>query len=185
MDTNQQKQTYSTWGGEDMPHIHTKDGEYDLTVCGYLVHDNKTLLIKHKKLPIWTPPSGHVELDQSPIDALHAEIREEAGIDESQLELIETHHRPESFTTSNDAVAMPLPFDLEHHPVTNGHRHINLSYVLKSHTNSVEPGLGESNTFKWFSIEELRTFKEANDSIISAATYAIDAARASQLKNTL
>jgi len=160
-----------------MPHIHTKDGEYDLTVCGYLVHDDKTLLIKHKKLPIWTPPSGHVELDQSPIEALYMEIREEAGIHESDLELIETHHRPENFTPSEDAVSMPLPFDLEHHPVSDGHRHINLSYALKSCTNNVEPGPGESNTFKWFTVDELRAFGDTNSSIISSAIFAIERAR--------
>lgn len=157
-----------------MPHIHTNDGEFDLTVSGYLVHNNKTLLIKHKKLPIWTPPSGHVELNQSPVDALYMEIREEAGIHESDLELIETHHRSKEFTTSEDAVAIPLPFDLEHHPVTDGHRHINMSYVLKSLTNNVEPGTGESNTFKWFTIDELRSFSDTNKSIISAAIYAIE-----------
>lgn len=160
-----------------MPHIHTNNGEFDLTVSGYLVHDDKTLLIKHKKLPIWTPPSGHVELNQSPIEALYMEIREEAGIHSSDLELIETHHRPENFTPSKDAVSMPLPFDLEHHPVSDTHRHINLSYALKSHTNNVEPGPGESNTFKWFTVDELRAFGDTNSSIISSAIYAIERVR--------
>ena len=160
-----------------MPHIHTKEGEYDLTVCGYIVHDDKTLLIKHKKLPLWTPPSGHVELDQSPIEALYTEIREEAGIADSHLELIETHLRPKGFKTSNDAVAMPLPFDLEHHAVGDTHRHISMSYVLKSNTNNVEPEPGESNTFKWFTVDELRAFGDTNSSIISSAIFAIEHVR--------
>jgi ADP-ribose pyrophosphatase YjhB (NUDIX family) len=162
-----------------MPHIHTKEGEFDFTVAGYLVHDDKTLLIKHKKLPLWTPPSGHIELNQSPVDALFMEIKEEAGIDQSQLELIETHTRSSNFTSSQTAVSMPLPFDLEHHPVDDTHRHINLSYALRSNTNHVEPGPGESNTFKWFTVDELRTFSETNDSIISSAIFAIEAARES------
>lgn len=163
-----------------MPHIHTNVGEFDLTVAGYLVHDDSTLLIKHKKLPIWTPPSGHVELNQSPIDALYMEIKEEAGIDESQLELIETHPRPKSFVASGTAVSMPLPFDLEHHPVDDTHRHINLSYALKSSTSHVEPGPGESNTFKWFTVDELRAFSDTNSSIISSAIYAIERVRESE-----
>ena len=162
-----------------MPHIHTKDGEFDLTVSGYIVHDDKTLLIKHKKLPIWTPPSGHVELNQSPTEALYMEIREEAGIHQSHLELIETHQRPKGFKTSDTATAMPLPFDLEHHPVADGHRHINMSYVLKSSTNNVEPGPNESNTFKWFTVDELRAFGDTNSSIISSAIFAIESARES------
>jgi ADP-ribose pyrophosphatase YjhB (NUDIX family) len=160
-----------------MPHIHTESGEYDLTVAGYLVHDDSTLLIKHKKLPIWTPPSGHVELNQTPLEALYTEIKEEAGIDEPDLELIETHTRPASFTSSANAVVLPLPFDVETHPIDDTHRHINLSYVLKSNTNNVEPGPGESNTFKWFTLDELRVFTDTNDSVKSAATYAIEVAR--------
>jgi ADP-ribose pyrophosphatase YjhB (NUDIX family) len=160
-----------------MPHIHTKKGEFDFTVSGYLVHNDSTLLIKHKKLPIWTPPSGHVELNQSPIDALYMEIKEEAGIDESQLELIETHPRPKDFKTSDSATAMPLPFDLEHHPISDTHRHTNMSYALKCNTSHVEPGPGESNTFKWFTVDELRSFGDTNSSIISSAIYAIERAR--------
>lgn len=160
-----------------MPHIHTGDGEFDFTVAGYLVHDDKTLLIKHKYLPIWTAPAGHIELNQSPIDALYAEIKEEAGITTDHLTLIETRPRPASFTRNPDATELPLPFDLEYHPIIDGHRHINLSYVLLSDTNNVEPGPGESNTFKWFTLDELHVFTDTNDSVKSAATYAIEVAR--------
>lgn len=164
-----------------MPHIHTGDGEFDFTVTGYIVHEDKTLLIKHKKLPIWVAPSGHVELDQSPIDTLYAEIEEEAGIKPDQLALIETHQRPAHFRPSDTAVSLPLPFDFEHHPVGDTtHRHINLSYVLTSSTNHVEPGPGESNTFKWFTLDELRDFKDTNDSVKSAASYAIEYVREHQ-----
>ena len=45
-----------------MAHIHTESGQFDYTVSGYLVHNNKTLLIKHKYLPIWTSPAGHIEV---------------------------------------------------------------------------------------------------------------------------
>ena len=160
-----------------MPHIHTGDGEFDFTVAGYLVHDNKTLLIKHKYLPIWTAPAGHIEINQSPIDALYMEIGEEAGIDKKHLTLIETQPRPASFVRNPEATELPLPFDMEYHPIVDGHRHINLSYVLTSDTNNVEPGPGESNTFKWFTVDELKAFGDTNDSVKSAAIYAIECVR--------
>lgn len=159
-----------------MPHIHTGNGEFDLTVAGYIVYGDSTLLIKHKKLPIWTPPSGHVELNQTPLEALYMEVREEAGINEPDLELIETHARPTDFVSSANAVRLPLPFDIETHPIDETHGHINLSYVLRSSTDNIVPGPGESNTFKWLTVDELRTFKETNDSIISSAIFAIEAA---------
>lgn len=162
-----------------MPHIHTGNGEFDLTVAGYIVHEDKTLLIKHKKLPIWVPPSGHVELNQTPMEALYMEIREEAGISNDHLTLIATHPYPNNRRRSASATEQPLPFDFETHPIpgTDGHGHINISYALISDTNHVEPGPGESNTFSWFSLDELEAFTDTNDSVKSAAMYAIQAAR--------
>lgn len=160
-----------------MPHIHTGDGEFDYTAAGYLVHDDKTLLIKHKYLPIWTAPAGHVEVNQTPIEALYNEIQEEAGIGKEHLQLIETHPRDPRLKRPATHEAVPLPFDIETHPIVDGHRHINLSYLLTSDTNHVEPGPGESNTFKWFTLDELHEFKDTNDSVKSAAIYAIEAVR--------
>lgn len=157
-----------------MPHIHTGNGEFDYTVAGYIIHDNKTLLIKHKYLPIWTAPAGHIEITQSPLDALYTEIHEEAGIPRESLTLIETQPRPLSFRRNPEATELPLPFDFEYHPIIDGHRHINLSYILTSSTNHVEPGPGESHTFKWFSADELHNFDDTNDSVKSAALYAIE-----------
>lgn len=160
-----------------MPHIHTGDGEHDFTVAGFIVYDDTTLLIKHKSLPVWVPPSGHVESNQTPIDALYAEIDEEAGIDRKHLTLIETYPYQASRNVSIDATKLPLPFDLEVHPITTTHNHINFSYVLISDTNHVEPGPGESNTFKWFTLDELRNFKDTSSSVISLASDAIEFAR--------
>lgn len=163
-----------------MPHIHTGTGELDFTVCGYIVHEDKTLLIKHKYLPIWTPPAGHIEIDQTPIEALFNEIKEEAGIAAESLELVPTQSYGPQFVRTPEAVEMPLPFDFEVHPINDGHRHINVSYVLISDTNHVEPGAGESNTFKWFTVDELRAFKDTNRSIISSAIFAIEHVRENQ-----
>ncbi len=160
-----------------MPHVHTGDGEFDFTVAGYLVHDNKTLLIKHKYLPIWTAPAGHIETNQTPIDALYNEISEEAGIDKKHLQLVETHPRSNTLRKPAENEALPLPFDIETHPIDDTHRHICLSYVFTSDTNNVEPGPGESNTFKWFTVDELEAFTDTNDSVKSAAIYAIECVR--------
>jgi ADP-ribose pyrophosphatase YjhB (NUDIX family) len=163
-----------------MPHIHTGTGELDFTVCGYVVHADKALLIKHKYLPIWTPPAGHIEIDQTPIEALYAEIKEEAGIPVKALELVPTKEYNKNFKRTPEATELPLPFDFEVHPIIDGHRHINMSYVLTSTTNHIEPGEGESNTFKWFTVDELRAFKDTNKSIISSAIFAIEHVRENQ-----
>lgn len=160
-----------------MPHIHTGDGEFDFTVCGFIVYGDTTLLIKHKSLSVWVPPSGHIETTQTPLDALYAEIEEEAGISRDHLHLIETTPYPIDRTVGPGAIKQPLPFDLEVHPITDTHGHINLSYVLVSDTNHVEPGPGESNTFKWFALDELRNFEDTSPSVISLACDAIQIAQ--------
>ena len=160
-----------------MPHIHTGDGEFDFVVAGYIVHDDKTLLIKHKYLPLWTSPSGHVETNQTPIDALYAEINEEAGISQEHLRLLDTAPYPADRLVDPGSTKLPLPFDIDVHAITDAHSHICFSYALISDTNHVEPGPGESNTFKWFTVDELHAFTDTNDSVKSAAIYAIEAAR--------
>lgn len=157
-----------------MAHIHTEANQFDYTVCGYLVHNDKALLIKHKYLPIWTPPSGHIELDESPIDALYKETLEEAGIDQPHLTLIETNTETRDWERGEHATYIPLPFDMEYHDVIDGHRHINMNYILISDTSVVEPGMGESQTFKWFTVDELKTFTETRPAIIKSAIYAIN-----------
>jgi ADP-ribose pyrophosphatase YjhB (NUDIX family) len=157
-----------------MPHLHTHPGQYDYTVSGYLVHGNKTLLIKHKYLPIWTAPSGHIELNETPIEALFKEIEEEAGVHRVNLELIETSTATKTMARGEDNTYLPVPFDLEYHAIDSTHSHINMAYILKSSTNHVEPKVGESNTFKWFTIEELAKFGETRPAIINQAIYAIN-----------
>lgn len=156
-----------------MAHIHTQKGEFDYTVSGFLVHNNKTLLIKHKSLPIWTAPAGHVELDESPIDALYKEIREEAGIDASHLELLETSPAAKDILRPDASTYIPVPFSMEYHPVDDGHRHINMSYILRCDTDIVTPGEDESQEYRWFTVEQLASFTETTVSIINEATYAI------------
>ncbi|MFI5212482.1 MAG: NUDIX domain-containing protein [Candidatus Saccharimonadales bacterium] len=156
-----------------MAHIHTQSGQFDYTVAGYLVHDNKTLLIKHKYLPIWTAPAGHIELDESPIETLYKEILEESGIDQSHLTLIETHAETRDWRRGDQATYVPVPFDMEYHDIIDGHRHINMNYILTCDTDIVQPGEGESPTYQWFTIDELEAFTETRPSIVQSAIYAI------------
>ena len=57
-----------------MPHIHDL---IDFIVDAYIVHNNSVLLILHKKLKIWLPIGGHIELNEDPDEALMREIKEE------------------------------------------------------------------------------------------------------------
>lgn len=161
-----------------MPHIHVEDGQYDFTVSGYIVNKDRTLLIRHKKLPIWGPPSGHIELHQNPIDALYMEIREEAGIQKEDLFLVETHTESKGFkrrTSSGKASTyIPIPFDIDEHAYGElPHNHVDFGYILTSTTDAVKPEEGESQEYRWFTDDDLVNFTETTPTIIDRCRYAI------------
>ena len=53
----------------------------DLVVAGYIYHNDKVLLVHHKKLDLWLPVGGHIDANETPDDALHREVKEETGMD--------------------------------------------------------------------------------------------------------
>jgi 8-oxo-dGTP pyrophosphatase MutT (NUDIX family) len=101
-----------------MAHIHEK---IDFTVAIFVVHDDKVLLIHHRKLDKWLPLGGHIELDEDPEIAALREAKEESGLD---VELI--GERPP--TTEPGTRALIAPRFLDIHRITDTHEHIGLIY---------------------------------------------------------
>lgn len=50
------------------------------TSGGILIHENKVLLIKHKKLKNWLNPGGHIDEGELPHQAAEREFFEETGV---------------------------------------------------------------------------------------------------------
>ena len=72
-----------------MPHIHNKPGQHDICVSGYIVKitegdEPRIILHKHRKLKMLLQFGGHVELDETPWQAVLREIAEESGYDKNQ-----------------------------------------------------------------------------------------------------
>src|SRR3989344_1630221 len=61
-----------------MAHIHEK---IDFTASAFIVHGDKVVLHKHKKLGMWLQPGGHIELHEDPVEAVLREAKEETGLD--------------------------------------------------------------------------------------------------------
>ena len=74
-----------------MAHIHEK---IDFTVSICIVHENKVLLLMHKKLHIWLPPGGHIELDEDPNEAVLREAKEETGLDVRLVGEVHSYDHP-------------------------------------------------------------------------------------------
>ncbi|MFA6447639.1 MAG: NUDIX domain-containing protein [Patescibacteria group bacterium] len=132
-----------------MPHIHEL---IDFVATGYIVHDDKILLIFHKQLKRWLPVGGHIELNEDPEHALFREIKEESGIDSSQLTVLSS--KPD---IANDPITDLLyaPNRLEIHDITDTHRHVNLAYYLKSSTDKIQLAPDEHDEIRWFIEQDL------------------------------
>src|SRR5271157_164833 len=128
-----------------MAHIHEK---IDFTVAIFIVHDEKVLLIHHRKLDKWLPLGGHIELDEDPEQAALREAKEESGLD---VELL--GERPP--TTGPGTRALIAPRFLDIHRITDTHEHIGLIYWARPRNGRVTLAGEEHLAIRWCSTAEL------------------------------
>ena len=141
-----------------MAHIHTGPGQYDLTVSMYILRlaDSPRLLMhRHKTLGVWLQPGGHVELDETPWQALAHELREETGYDLDQLCVLQPPLVPPD---PYGDVLHPQPVCLRSFPfgVGTNHFHTDLCFAFVADADPRHPiGVGESSDLAWLTRQEL------------------------------
>lgn len=157
-----------------MGHIHS-NGEYDFAVSGTIVHKNKVLLLLHHKLNKWLMPGGHVELNETPLEAVFREVEEETGLVPDSLTLVTPYADNLSFardTTTN--TTQPMPFDIDIHEAGNdGHRHIDFGYIFISDTDSFTIEKDGALDMKWFTLGEIKGLSDAPKGVYGRAEYAL------------
>jgi len=121
----------------------------DLVIGGLLIHNNKVLLIYHKKLNSWLPPGGHIEKNETPDDAVKREFKEELGLD---VEILNKNDIPMG---GNIVRQLAVPFYVNVHRV-GGHDHCCFFYLCKlKNTEKLKINKSELKDFGWFSAKEL------------------------------
>ena len=128
----------------------------DLTVAGYIIDKDKTLLVEHVKSGLWLPPGGHIEKNETPDEALLREIKQELGLVIKILNIQKIS--PEGNIIENLAV----PFYCNTHNIGD-HIHYCSFYVCELLTNKINPQKSEIKNFEWFSRQGLGDKKVPKD----------------------
>lgn len=128
-----------------MPHIHEK---IDFTVAIFVVHDEKVLLVHHRRLKKWLPLGGHIELDEDPELAAIREAKEESGLDVKLL-----GERPP--TSGEGTRALIAPRFLDIHRITETHEHIGMIYWATTESSKLRLEEEEHLAIQWCRREDL------------------------------
>ncbi len=143
---------------QSMPHIHTAPGQHDPTASAYIIRidgDEPLLLLhKHKLLDSYLQIGGHIELDETPWQAIVHEIKEESGYRMNQLRILQPKVRLKSIT---NATVHPQPAYVITHPFKGkDHYHTDAAYVFVTNEAPADNvSEGESNELRWFTDKEL------------------------------
>ncbi|HVV38722.1 MAG TPA: NUDIX domain-containing protein [Candidatus Paceibacterota bacterium] len=130
-----------------MAHIHEK---IDFTTSVYIVCEGKVLLHKHKKLGIWLPPGGHIELDEDPTIAAVREAKEESGFD---ITLVGNPTLDVSL--QDDSKDLTPPMFINRHHINDTHEHVDFIYFGLVVGGDLNPEDGVA--MKWVSKEEIQS----------------------------
>lgn len=141
-----------------MPHIHTKPGQHDLTASAVIIRDDmdelRVLLHMHKKHQRLLQPGGHVELDESPWQAIAHELEEETGYMLDQLDVLQPRLR---IKNSDKMTVHPQPLLINTHPIGDGHFHTDIAFLFLAHEDPRRlPHEGESDDLRWLSLAEIQ-----------------------------
>lgn len=156
-----------------MAHIHQL---IDFTVSAFIVHNNKVLLIDHKKLKMWLPVGGHVELDEDTDQALFREIEEESGLKKSNLSVMSSKG---PFLSNHRTKSLWIPNNIDIHKIDEKHKHIGLIYYINSNTDKLTLAVAEHNEIKWLTAKDLKNPKyKINEAILYYSQEALKLAQA-------
>jgi ADP-ribose pyrophosphatase YjhB (NUDIX family) len=137
----------------------------DFTATTFVVQDDRTLLLFHRKIQAWFPPGGHIHEDELPCDAALREVEEESGF---QVQLL---HAP---CTMGEVTVLSKPECILLEQITQDHQHIDLIYFAKVVGGKLKVANSEAEDYRWCSESELEA-EEIHEDICRLGKMAIQA----------
>jgi 8-oxo-dGTP pyrophosphatase MutT (NUDIX family) len=124
-----------------MPHIHTQPNQHDQTTCAFIVRLDRPkptiMLHDHKKLGKLLPFGGHIELDETPWQAITHELIEESGYEINQLQILQPKSRIKSLTGIS---LHPYPICYNTHAFDeSGHYHTDAGFAFITNQDPMHP----------------------------------------------
>ena len=133
------------------------------TATAYVTDGDKVLLVNHKKLKLWLPVGGHMEENETPIQAVKREVKEESGLD---VEIVKPANHKDEYTA---AEILPAPHGISLHSVGD-HQHMDMRYIGIIKGSKILNGTEEC---RWFILDEIRGLKNCPEEIKDFAKEAI------------
>lgn len=108
------------------------------------------LLGRHKRYDVWLPLGGEIEPNETPLEAMMREVKEEAGLDPSQYKLPTFGEVPGILDGGPFAPSGFLLYE-EHEAGSKG-LHMNFVFVLlvSQHRGAIKPCQAEFGEMRWF-----------------------------------
>jgi len=126
----------------------------DFTATTFVVHEERTLLLLHRKLGKWFPPGGHIDPHELPDHAAVREVREESGLD---VELLTQGG------ALGHVLVLPQPYCILLEDISPEHQHIDLIYFARVRGGSLAHAEREAHAARWFTWEALDDPEIAED----------------------
>jgi ADP-ribose pyrophosphatase YjhB (NUDIX family) len=132
--------------------------ERQFTATVYIIEQQRTLLILHRKLNKWLPPGGHLDPNETPPEGARREAREETGVE------IEFITQENIWIDRWNAKSFERPYLclIEEIPSFNGapaHQHIDFIYLAKPVGGIEAQNIREVAGMRWFTMEEIEALK--------------------------
>ncbi len=115
----------------------------DWAVSVFVVWNGQVLLHHHRKLGLWLPPGGHVEVGELPDEAAVREVLEEAGV---AVELV-----GERAVDAPGPRQLIRPRGVQLESIGPGHEHIDLVYLARPLPGYGGDLAGGEGGFGWYS----------------------------------